>query len=70
MWWIEENNSEENNFSIKQRDELKIDLAKPHILSIANIINLLRKHFTEKYSVSGAARLPTLAIYAAYQCII
>ena len=55
---------------IKQRDELKIDMAKPHSLSIANIINLLRKHFTFKYSGAGASRLPTLAIYAAYQCMM
>ena len=70
LWWIEDNDSEENNLLIKQRDELKIDLAKPHSLSIANIINLLRKHFTFKYSVAGASRLPTLAIYAAYQCMM
>ena len=70
LWWIEENNSEKNNFHKKSCDELKIDLAKPHSLSIANIINLLRKHFTFKYSVAGASRLPTLAIYAAYQCMM
>ena len=70
LWWIEENNSEKNNFHKKSCDELKIDLAKPHSLSIANIINLLRKHFTFKYSGSGASRLPTLAIYAAYQCMM
>lgn len=55
---------------IKRRDELKIDLAKPHGLSISSIINLLRKHFTAHYSCSGASRLPTLAVYAAYQCMM
>lgn len=65
LWWIEE-----NNLHVKESEELKIDLAKPHSLSISNIINLLRKHFTEKYSVSGASRLPTLAIYASYQCMM
>lgn len=55
---------------IKQRDDMNIELAKPHSLSIANIIKLLEKHFTYRYTCAGASRLPTLAIYAAYQCMI
>lgn len=52
---------------IKQRDSLNIELAKPHSLSIAQIIKLLERHFTYKYTTHGASRLPTLALYAAYQ---
>lgn len=55
---------------IKQRDALKIELAKPHSLSISGIINILEKHFTYKYTCAGASRLPVLAIYAAYQCMM
>lgn len=55
---------------IKQRDSLNIELAKPHSLSIAAIIKLLEKHFTYHYTASGASRLPTLAVYAAYQCMM
>lgn len=55
---------------IKQRDSMNIELAKPHSLSIAKIIKLLEKHFTYRYSCHGASRLPTLAIYAAYQCMM
>ncbi|MBQ3556968.1 MAG: hypothetical protein IJA11_04150 [Oscillospiraceae bacterium] len=55
---------------VKQRDDLNIELAKPHSLSISKIIKLLEKHFTHKYSCAGASRLPTLAIYAAYQCMM
>lgn len=55
---------------IKQRDERNISLAKPHSLSINQIINLLEKHFTYKYTGHGASRLPTLAIYAAYECMM
>ena len=55
---------------IKQRDSINIELAKPHSLSISQIIELLKKHFTCKYSCSGASRLPTLAIYAAYKCMM
>lgn len=55
---------------IKQRDSLNIELAKPHSLSIAAIIKLLEKHFTYHYTSPGASRLPTLAVYAAYQCMM
>jgi DNA (cytosine-5)-methyltransferase 1 len=55
---------------IKQRDDQNIELAKPHSLSIAAIIKLLEKHFTYHYTTHGASRLPTLAVYAAYQCMM
>ena len=55
---------------IKQRDDQNIELAKPHSLSIASIIKLLEKHFTYHYTTHGASRLPTLAVYAAYQCMM
>lgn len=55
---------------IKQRDDKKITLAKPHNLSIVNIIDILQRHFEYKYSCHGAARLPTLAVYAAYKCMM
>lgn len=55
---------------IKQRDDLNIELAKPHSLSISKIIKLLEKHFTYRYACPGASRLPTLAVYAAYQCMM
>lgn len=55
---------------IRQRDSRNIELAKPHSLSIANIVSILEKHFNYKYTGHGASRLPTLAIYAAYQCMM
>lgn len=55
---------------IRQRDSFNIELAKPHSLSIAAIIKLLEKHFSYHYNSSGASRLPTLALYAAYQCMM
>jgi len=54
---------------IKQRDSLTVELAKPHSLSISAIILLLEKHFMVRYTSPGASRLPSLAIYAAYQCM-
>ena len=55
---------------VKKRDSMNVELAKPHSLSISAIVTLLEKHFTARYTTSGASRLPTLAIYAAYQCMV
>ncbi len=52
------------------RDSHNIDLAKPHSLSISNIIEVLHQHFNYRYTGQGASRLPTLAIYAAYECMM
>jgi DNA (cytosine-5)-methyltransferase 1 len=55
---------------IIKRNEQSIDLAKPTTLSINAILELLNKHFNGSYKAEGASRLPVLAIYAAYQCLI
>ncbi len=55
---------------IIQRNSQKIDLAKPLNLPISTIIDLLKKHFNAKYNAEGASRLPVLALYAVYQCLI
>ncbi len=55
---------------IIKRNSQEIDLAKPLNLPIGTIIELLTKHFNAKYSAEGASRLPVLALYAVYQCMI
>jgi len=55
---------------IIQRNSYQIDLAKPLNLPIATIVDLLSKHFDAKYSAEGASRLPVIALYAAYQCLV
>ena len=55
---------------VRQREGMNVELAKPHTLSISAIISLLEDHFTAKYSSTGASRLPVLAVYAAYQCMM
>lgn len=55
---------------ILKRNLQNIDLAKPTTLSISSILELLDKHFNGTYNGEGASRLPVLAIYAAYICII
>lgn len=53
-----------------ERDKKNIELAKPTSLSIETIVNYLEKHFNYRYSSRGASRLPVLAIYSAYQCMM
>jgi len=55
---------------IIQRNSHEINLAKPHNLQIDKIIALLTRHFGSKYSAEGVSRLPVLALYAVYQCLV
>ena len=55
---------------IIKRNKQSIDLAKPTTLAINSILQLLDKHFNGSYKAEGASRLPVLAIYASYQCLI
>lgn len=55
---------------IIKRNSQEIDLAKPLNLPIATIIELLTKHFNAKYIADGASRLPVLALFAAYECLM
>ena len=55
---------------IIKRNKQVIDLAKPTTLSIGAILDLLDKHFNGSYKAEGASRLPVIAIYAAYECLI
>ncbi len=45
-------------------------LVTPFCLSIADIVKLLKKHFSYPYTEQGASRLPVLAMYAIYQCLM
>lgn len=55
---------------IVQRNSQEIDLAKPADLPISAIIRLLKAHFDSSYTSEGASRLPVLALYAVYQCLM
>jgi DNA (cytosine-5)-methyltransferase 1 len=57
-------------YLILQRNKFDILLAKPTNLSLNKVTFLLEKHFSSKYASEGAARLPSLAFYAVYQCMI
>lgn len=55
---------------IIKRNQQAIDLAKPTTLSINAILGLLDKHFSSTYQAEGVSRLPVIALYAAYQCLV
>ena len=55
---------------IIKRNKQKINLAKPVDLPISVIIRLLKEHSDSPYKSEGASRLPVLALYAVYQCLI
>lgn len=55
---------------ILKRNKQKIRLAKPVNIPITTIIEYLLKHFNFSYSTSGAARLPVLALYSVYECLM
>ena len=39
-------------------------------VTIGKIVDLLRRHFSHDYGVSGASRLPVLAVYSAYEMLM
>ena len=56
-----------------QKQKTVISITKTSDLSklpVSSIMELLDKHFNRKYSVAGAARLPVLAIYSVYECMM
>jgi DNA (cytosine-5)-methyltransferase 1 len=52
------------------RESQRIQLTIPNINSIQTIISFFDKHFFASYSRKGASRLPVLAIYAVYSCVM
>lgn len=54
---------------VEERNKGKVLLEKPKDLSIDQLIRLLELHFFTKYE-KNAPRLPQLAIYAIYDCIV
>lgn len=54
---------------IEQRNQGRIELARPKLLTIEQVVWLLVEHFGRKYE-KNAPRLPQLAVYAAYECLV
>jgi DNA (cytosine-5)-methyltransferase 1 len=45
-------------------------LANPELITIKAIIESLEEHFSTNYKTRGGSKLPVLAFYAIYQCLI
>jgi DNA (cytosine-5)-methyltransferase 1 len=54
---------------IEQRNLGRVELARPKLLTIEQVAWLLLEHFGRKYE-KNAPRLPQVAIYAAYECLV
>lgn len=54
---------------IDDRNRGRVQTIKPKNLSIDGVMSLLRAHFERKYS-TNAPRLPQIAIYAMYECLM
>lgn len=54
---------------IEERNRGRVELARPKLLTIEQIVWLLQEHFWKKYE-KNAPRLPQVAIYAAYECLV
>lgn len=47
-----------------------IELIRPYAFSCYQLYEILEKHFTSLYKTEGVSRLPVLALYAVYECLI
>lgn len=54
---------------IEERNKGNIPLTKPKNLSIDQVMDLLHRHFSHGYQ-KNAPRLPQVAVYAIYQCLM
>ncbi|MCE8421041.1 hypothetical protein LZ190_20575 [Rhodovulum sulfidophilum] len=54
---------------IEIRNKERVVLTRPKSLSIVSVEKLLRKHMAQTYK-TGAPRLPQIAIYAIYRCLM
>lgn len=51
-------------------NEDSIQTPRSDTITIENIVSLLKYHFSYNYRVSGASRLPVLAVYSAYELLM
>jgi DNA (cytosine-5)-methyltransferase 1 len=54
---------------IEERNRGRVPLTKPKNMTIDEVIDLLERHFNQKYK-TASPRLPQLAIYAMYECLL
>ena len=55
---------------LEMADEGSAQAPQSDTVTIDTIVNLLKYHFSFKYRVAGASRLPVLAVYSAYEMLM
>ncbi|RKU24456.1 DNA methyltransferase [Candidatus Poribacteria bacterium] len=53
----------------EKSDEGSAQVPQSDTITIDNIVNLLKYHFSYNYRVAGASRLPVLAVFSAYEML-
>ena len=60
--------------TLMEESQISLDFLKEtqrtETITIEKIVDLLRHHFSYDYGVSGASRLPVLAVYSAYEMLM
>ena len=60
--------------ALMEKSRMNLDLLNKaqqiKTVTIGKIVNLLKHHFSRNYGVAGAARLPVLAVYSAYEMLM
>ena len=60
-----------NSLSLLELDDTdSAQIPQSDTVTIDNIVNLLKYHFSFNYRVAGASRLPVLAVYSAYEMLM
>lgn len=62
--------SQVNLSLFKETNEDSSETQESDTITIDNIVNLLKYHFSYNYRVAGASRLPVLAVYSAYEMLM
>ena len=55
---------------LEMADEGTAQIPQSETVTIDNIVNLLKYHFSYNYRAAGASRLPVLAVYSAYEMLM
>ncbi len=55
---------------IKENQVSITKISNPDFLDINSILNILKEHFSSKYSTHGGSKLPVIALYAIYQVMV
>lgn len=56
--------------SLSKSRQVNIRRLEPERIHILRVVDLLEQHFTRTYNTHGGSKLPVLAFYALYECLV